>query len=106
MDIELLRDVMGTPGLSTWLRVVIVLFILGWIFTFTRMLKGGFNDITEISGSAYATGAERWKARASMPGRLIGLILASGIGMAGITIGLFVQGSILIFIYQEVFAGG
>ncbi|MCP2679828.1 hypothetical protein NHF45_09845 [Maricaulaceae bacterium NA33B04] len=106
MDIELFRDVLGTPGLSTWLRIVIVLFILGWIFTFTRMLKGGFKDITEISGSAYATGAERWKARASMPGRLIGLILASGIGMSGITIALFVQGSILIFIYQEVFAAG
>ncbi len=105
MDIEFLRLVLDTPGLPVWIRIMSWAFVLGWIFTFTRMLRGGFDDITEISRSPYATARERWQARSSMPGRLIGLILASGVGTAGVAIGLFIQGSILIFIYQEVFAG-
>lgn len=106
MDIEFITEVMRTPGLSIWVTIMGWVFVLGWIFTFTRMLRGGFDDITEISRSPYATARERWSARSAMPGRLIGLILASGVGTAGVAIGLFVQGSILIFIYQNVFAGG
>jgi hypothetical protein len=106
MDIEFLRMVLDTPGIGMWIRIMSWGFVLGWIFTFTRLLKGGFNDITEISRSPYASARERWQARFTMPGRFIALILASGVGTAGVAIGLLVQGSIVIFIYQEVFAGG
>ena len=104
MDIEFITEVLGTPGLEIWVTIMSWAFALGWIFTFTRMLKGGFDDITEISRSPYATARERWNARASMPGRLVGLILASGVGMAGVAIGIFIQGAILIFIFQNVMA--
>jgi hypothetical protein len=104
MDIRLLSEVMDMPGFALWLRIVSWIFVLGWIFIFTRLLQGGFRDIKEISASPYATPRERWQARFSMPGRLIGLLLASGFGAAGLAIGLLVQGGILIVLYQEVFA--
>jgi len=104
MDIQLLSEVMDMPGFSLWVRIVSWGFVLGWIFIFTRLLQGGFRDITEISASPYATARERWQARFTMPGRLIGLVLASGFGAAGLAIGLLIQGGILIVIYQQVIA--
>ncbi len=104
MDIEFITEVMGTPGLSTWLTIMSWAFVLGWIFTFTRMLRGGFDEFTEIADSPYATAREKWDARIAMPGRFFGIIIASGVGTAGVAIGLFVQGAILIFIFQNVLA--
>ena len=41
-----------------------------------------------------------------MPVRLALLVFASAVGSAGVAIGLFIQGAVVIFLYQQVFAGG
>lgn len=103
MDIQLLSEVTSMPGFGLWVRIASWVFVLAWIFIFTRLLQGGFRDIREISSSPYATARERWQARLALPGRLMGLILAAGFGAAGLAIGLFIQGGILIVLYQQAF---
>ncbi len=104
MDPELFAQVLDTPGLPIWVTIMSWVFAFGWIFAFVRLLQGGFRDLTEVSRSPYATARERWRARSAMPIRLALLVFASGVGAAGVAIGLFIQGAILIFLYQQVFA--
>ena len=102
MDVDFLTEVMDTPGLSVWAVIMIGVYILGWIFTFIRLLRGGFRDLREIAGSRYATTQERERARNAMPARLALLVIASGVGAAGIAIAVFLQGAALIFLYQQI----
>ena len=104
MDAQFFAQVMDTPGLPVWATIMSWGFVLGWIFVFVRLLQGGFRDLNEIAGSPYATARERWQARSAMPVRLVLLVFAAGLGAAGVAIGLFVQGAIVIFIYQQAFA--
>jgi hypothetical protein len=104
MDAQFLAEVMDTPGLPVWISIMSWGFVLGWIFIFVRLLQGGFRDLAEVANSRYATARERWQARSAMPVRLVLLIIAAGLGAAGVAIGVFVQGAILIFIYQQALA--
>lgn len=104
METQFWTEVLQTPGLTTWMRIMMLVFILLAIYAFTRLLYGGFSDLTEVAGSRYANARERWDARVQYPGRLFGLIVASIIGAGGFSIALFFQGAVAIYFYQQVFA--
>lgn len=106
MDAQLIAQLMDTPGLPVWISIMSWGFVLGWVFVFVRLLQGGFRDLAEISNSPYATARERWRARSAMPVRFVLLIVAAGLGAAGLAIGVFVQGAIVIFLYQQAFGAG
>ena len=106
MDAQFIAQVLDTPGFPVWVNIMAWVFALGWIFAFVRLLQGGFRDLTEVSRSPYATARERWQARSAMPVRLALLVFASAVGSAGVAIGLFIQGAVVIFLYQQVFTGG
>lgn len=102
MDADFWGDVFSTPGLDVWIRIMAWVFALGAILVFTRLLKGGFNDLTEISRSPYATARERWDARVRYPGRLFALVLAALFGAGGFALTVFVQGAVVLFIWTQI----
>jgi hypothetical protein len=103
MDAAFWGDVFATPGLKVWIRIMSWVFALGALLVFTRLLKGGFADLTEVARSPYATARERLQARTEYPGRLILLIIAALVGAAGFSLTVFVQGAVLLFLWTQVF---
>lgn len=102
MDAEFWGDVFATPGLGVWMHIMGWVFALGAIFIFTRLLKGGFNDLAEIARSRYATPGERWRARSQYPGRIALLVFASLVGAGGFALTLFIQGAVVLFIWTQI----
>lgn len=102
MDAQFWGEVFATPGFGVWMRIMGWVFALGALFIFTRLLKGGFNDLTEVARSRYATASERWRARSQYPGRVAALIAASIFGAAGFSLTVFIQGAVVLFIWNQV----
>lgn len=105
MDTEFWGEVFTTPGLRTWLRIMIWVYVFTALFVFTRLLKGGFSDLSEIAVSRYATARERWDARFKYPGRFVLLVFASALGAAGFAITVFIQGAVALFFWNAFIAG-
>jgi hypothetical protein len=101
MDAEFWGEVFATPGLGVWMRIMAWVFALGALFVFTRLLRGGFNDLTEIARSRYATAGERWRARSQYPGRLALIAMAAMVGSAGFALTVFIQGAVVLFIWTQ-----
>ena len=104
-ELELIQQVREIEGIQTWIRICIGLFVVSWIWIFALLLRGGYRDITEITFSRYATARERLDSGVKLPFRTLALILAAIAGAFSFAFGLFVQGAILIFIYQQVTGG-
>jgi hypothetical protein len=102
MDADFWGEVFATPGLGVWMRIMGWVFALGALFIFTRLLRGGFHDLTEIARSRYATPRERWRARSQYLGRLALLAFASLVGAGGFALTLFIQGAVVLFIWTQV----
>ena len=100
---EFWTEVLGDPAIATWLRIVSWSFVLLWLWLIANLLRGGFNDLSEISRSRYATVRERWDARSRIPVRVIAIIAAGFAGAAGVMIGLFFQGAVVIFFWRQIF---
>lgn len=96
-------DVLGDPAIGTWTRIVSWLFALMWLWLIANLLRGGFNDLTEIIASPYATARERWDNRLKTPLRFAAIIAAALAGAAGFSTGLFFQGAVAIFLWRQVF---
>ena len=102
MDAEFWGDVFATPGLGVWMRIMAGVFALFAVFVFTRLLKGGFNDLVEVARSPYATARERWSTRMRYPGRLLALMLAALFGAGGFALTVFIQGAVVLFIWTQI----
>ncbi|MEQ8403488.1 MAG: hypothetical protein RKE49_00215 [Oceanicaulis sp.] len=96
-------EVLADPAIATWLRIVSWGFVLLWLWLIANLLRGGFNDLTEISASPYASAREKWDARVQLPVRVAAIIAAALAGAAGVAIGLFFQGAVVIFLWRQVF---
>lgn len=105
MDAGFWGDVFQTPGLGVWMRIMAWVFVLGAVFVFTRLLQGGFSDLSEIARSPYATTREKLDARVRYPGRFALLVFAALVGAGGFALTLFVQGAVVLFIWTQVAAG-
>jgi hypothetical protein len=102
MDAEFWGDVFSTPGLGAWARIMSWAFVLCALLVFTRLLQGGFVDLTEIARSRYATARERWHVRMQYPGRFALIAFAALAGAGGFALTLFIQGAVVLFIWTQV----
>lgn len=102
MDLDW-QAVMATDGFGTWIRIMSWVGVASVFWVFALLLRGGFDDLTEIINSPYATARERWRTRLRLPTRLILLIIASVFGAASFAIPVFLQGAVLLFIWRQVF---
>ncbi|MGJ3230606.1 MAG: hypothetical protein ACFE0P_02290 [Oceanicaulis sp.] len=96
-------EVLADPAIATWLRIIGWGFAFLWLWLIANLLRGGFNDLTEITASPYATARERWNASVQMPVRFVAIIAAAGVGAAGFAIGIFFQGAVAIFLWRQAF---
>lgn len=96
-------EILADPAIGTWLRIVSWGFALLWLWLIANLLRGGFNDLTEIAASPYATARERWNSLVQTPVRFVAIVLAAGAGAAGVAIGLFFQGAVVIFFWRQIF---
>lgn len=104
-EIEMLRQIQNMEGISTWIQIMIGVFFLSWLWIFLLLIRGGYRDLTEIIASPYATRRERLDNTVKLPLRTLALFAASAAGAFGFAFGIFFQGAILIFLYQQITAG-
>lgn len=96
-------EVLSDPAVAIWIRIVGWSFALLWLWLIANLLRGGFDDLAEITASRYATARERWNSTVKMPVRFVAIILAAGVGAAGFAVGLFFQGAVVIFFWRQIF---
>jgi hypothetical protein len=76
MDIDW-NAVMAAEGFSTWIRIMIWVWVACVIWLFVVLLRGGFTDMTEVITSRYATAGERSRMMMRLPTRFLLLVVAA-----------------------------
>ncbi|KAA5801034.1 hypothetical protein F1654_13325 [Alkalicaulis satelles] len=102
--IEIDWAVFGEPGVyRNWMLICIALGVLALTWIAVLLTRGGFGDLDEIIRSPYATPAERLGARAQGLPRSLLLILAALIGALSVSVPIFFQGVLVIFLWNQIF---
>ena len=105
MDDFDLASLIRNEAIQTWIRIMVGVWLLSIPWIAALLLRGGFTDLSEVARGRWSTPRERFDAAVRMPLRLILLLIAAVFGATTFAVPLWIQGAILITIWNQIAAG-
>lgn len=105
MDDFDLASLIQNDAIQTWIRIMVAVWLLSIPWIAALLLRGGFTDLAEVARGRWSTRRERFDAAVRMPLRLVMLLVAAVFGATSFAVPLWIQGAILITIWNQITAG-